>query len=286
MCSDGYFQTLGLPLLRGRFFSQDDVSAARDVMVVNEAFSLQYFPSEDPLGHKVKLDVFDKPYFAAAAPHDTYFEIIGIVRDYKTRGYDNPSWQSFPQAFVPYSVAGFNWRLFMARTSVDPSSLLKDMGQEVRALDPGVQISTSGTLEASLQEFYSGQQFQLATLAAFASIGLILVVIGIFSVMAYTVSLQTHEIGIRMAIGAQQANILRLVLLNGFRLVAGGILVGLLFSYALTRFLTSQIPGVSATDPWTFSAVVAVVLLVGLAACFLPAHRASAVDPLVALRYE
>jgi putative ABC transport system permease protein len=255
-------------------------------MVVNEAFSLQYFPSEDPLGHKVKLDIFDKPYFAAAAPHDTYFEIIGIVRDYKTRGYDNPSWQSFPQAFVPYSVAGFNWRLFMARTSVDPSSLLKDMGQEVRALDPGVQISTSGTLEASLQEFYSGQQFQLATLAAFASIGLILVVIGIFSVMAYTVSLQTHEIGIRMAIGAQQANILRLVLLNGFRLVAGGILVGLLFSYALTRFLTSQIPGVSATDPWTFSAVVAVVLLVGLAACFLPAHRASAVDPLVALRYE
>jgi putative ABC transport system permease protein len=174
----------------------------------------------------------------------------------------------------------------MARTSVDPSSLLKDMGQEVRALDPGVQISTSGTLEASLQEFYSGQQFQLATLAAFASIGLILVVIGIFSVMAYTVSLQTHEIGIRMAIGAQQANILRLVLLNGFRLVAGGILVGLLFSYALTRFLTSQIPGVSATDPWTFSAVVAVVLLVGLAACFLPARRASAVDPLVALRYE
>lgn len=286
MCSDGYFQTLGLPLLRGRFFSQDDVSAARDVMVVNEAFSRQYFPSEDPLGRKVKLDVFDKPYFAAAAPHDTYFEIIGIVGDYKTRGYDNPSWQSFPQAFVPYSVAGFNWRLFMARTSVDPSSLLKNMGQEVRALDPGVQISTSGTLEASLQEFYRGPQFQLATLAAFASIGLVLVVIGIFSVMAYTVSLQTHEIGIRMAIGAQQASVLRLVLFNGFRLVAGGILVGLLFSYALTRLLTSQIPGVSATDPWTFSAVVAVVLLVGLAACFLPARRASAVDAIVALRYE
>lgn len=286
MCSDGYFQTLGLPLLRGRFFSQDDVSAARDVMVVNEAFSRQYFPSEDPLGRKVKLDVFDKPYFAAAAPHDTYFEIIGIVGDYKTRGYDNPSWQSFPQAFVPYSVAGFNWRLFMARTSVDPSSLLKNMGQEVRALDPGVQISTSGTLEASLQEFYRGAQFQLATLAAFASIGLVLVVIGIFSVMAYTVSLQTHEIGIRMAIGAQQASVLRLVLFNGFRLVAGGILVGLLFSYALTRLLTSQIPGVSATDPWTFSAVAAVVLLVGLAACFLPARRASAVDAIVALRYE
>ncbi len=286
MCSDGYFQTLGLPLLHGRFFSADDVSTARDVMVVNEAFSRQYFPNEDPLGQKVKLDIFDKPYFAAAAPHDTYFEIVGIVRDFKTRSYDIPSWQSFPQAFVPYSVAGFNWRVFMARTSVDPNSLLKNMGQEVRALDPGVQISTSGTLEGSLQEFYRGPQFQLVTLAGFAGIGLVLVVIGIFSVMAYTVSLQTREIGIRMAVGAQQANILRLVLLNGFRLVAGGILVGLAFSYALTRFVASQISGVSATDPWTFAVVVALVVVAGLAACLLPACRATRVDPLIALRYE
>ncbi len=286
MCSDGYFQTLGLPLVRGRFFSEDDVSAARDVMVVNEAFSRQYFPNEDPLGHKVKLDTFDLPYFALAAPRDTYFEIIGIVRDYKTRGYDNPSWQSFPQAFVPYSVAGFNWRLFMARTSVDPGPLLKNMGQEVRALDPGVQISTSGTLEGSLHKFYRGPQFQLATLSTFAGIGLLLVVIGIFSVMAYAVSLRTNEIGVRVALGAQQSNILRLVLLNGFRLVASGILAGLLASYVLTRFLVSQIPGVSATDPWTFSAVVAVVLLVGLTACFLPARHAAAIDPIVALRYE
>ena len=174
----------------------------------------------------------------------------------------------------------------MARTSVDPGSLLKNMGQEVRALDPGVQISTSGTLEGSLQEFYRGPQFQLATLGAFASIGLVLVVIGIFSVMAYTVSLKTREIGIRMAVGAQQANILRLVLLNGFRLIAGGILVGLAFSYALTRFVASQISGVSATDPWTFVVVVAIVVVAGLAACLLPAWRAARVDPLVALRYE
>ncbi len=286
MCSDGYFQTLGLPLLRGRFFSEDDVSAARDVMVVNEAFSRRYFPNEDPLGHKVKLDIFDRPYFVPAAPRDTYFEIIGIVRGFKTRGDGNPSWQSFPQAFVPYSVAGINWRVFVARTSVDPGPLLKNMGQEVRALDPGVQISKSGTLEAALKEFYRGPQFELAVLAAFAFIGLALVIIGIFSVMAYTVSLQTHEIGIRRALGAQQANILRLVLLNGFRLVTAGILVGLCASYTLTRFLTSQISGVSTTDPWTFAAVAALVVLVGLAACLLPARRAASVDPLIALRYE
>jgi putative ABC transport system permease protein len=255
-------------------------------MVVNEAFSRQYFPNEDPLGRKVKLDTFDLPYFALAAPRNTYFEIIGIVRDYKTRGYDNPSWQTFPQAFVPYSVAGFNWRAFMARTAVDPNSVLKNIGQEVRAIDPGVQISTSGTLEASLQEFYRGPQFQLATLAAFALIGLVLVVIGIFSVMAYAVSLQTHDIGVRMALGAQQKDILSLVLLNGFRLVATGILIGLLASHALTRFLADEISGISATDPWTFITVAVVVISVGLAACLFPARRAATVDPLVALRYE
>ena len=174
----------------------------------------------------------------------------------------------------------------MGRTAVDPNLMLKNIGQEVRAIDPGVQISTSGTLEASLQEFYRGPQFQLATLAACAVIGLVLVGIGIFSVMAYAVSLQTHDIGVRMALGAQQKDILGLVLLNGFRLVATGILIGLLVSHALTRFLASEISGVSATDPWTFFTVAVVVISVGLAACLFPARRAATVDPLVALRYE
>jgi putative ABC transport system permease protein len=286
LCSDGYFQTLGLPLLRGRLFSEGDVLAAREVMVVNEAFSRQYFPNEDAVGRKVKLDYFDYPPIASAAPHDTYFEIIGIVRDYKTRGYNSASWESFPQAFVPYSVAGFNWRIFMARTSVDPGTLLKNMGQEVRALDPGVQISRSGTLEASLKEFYRGPQFELVVLATFAFVGLALVIVGIFSVMAYTVSLQTHEIGIRMALGAQPGNILRFALSNGFRLIAAGVLIGLATSLAITRYLASQISGVSPTDPWTFAAVITIVIAAGLAACVVPARRAASVDPLVALRYE
>ena len=160
------------------------------------------------------------------------------------------------------------------------------MDQEVRALDPGVQISTSGTLEGSLKEVYRAPQFELVVLAAFASIGLALVVIGIFSVMAYTVSLRTHEIGIRVALGARQANVLRLVLLNGFRLVATGIIIGFCASLAFTRLLASQISGVSVTDPWTFAAVVIVVMSVGLGACLLPACRAAQGDPLVALRYE
>jgi len=282
--SEGYFQMFGLPLIRGRFFSEDDVSAARQVMVVNQAFVRQYFPGEDPLSRRVKMQVLDRTFLDA--PHDTYFEIIGIVRDYKTRNFDNPAWADLPQAFIPYSVQGYSWRTYMARTALDPALLLKAVGQELRAIDPNVGIATSGTLEGSLRAFYRGPQFELVTLGSFASIGLLLVLIGISSVMVYTVTLRTHEIGIRMALGAQQRSILRLVLLSGLRLVAAGIFIGLLASYALTRFLASQMSGVSTTDPTTFAAVVAIVVSAGLTACLLPARRAAQTDPLVALRYE
>lgn len=282
MCSEGYFQTLGLPLLRGRFFSADDVNAERYVMVVNQAFARQYFPGEEPLGYKVKLEILDRTFLDV--DHNIYFEIVGIVGDYKTRGLD--SWQAFPEVFVPYSVQGFSWRTFMVRTALDPNSFFKSISQRVRVADPGVVITKSGTLEDSLREFYRGPRFELLTLGTFASIGLLLVVIGIFSVMAYTVSLQLHEIGIRMALGAQQKNILRLVLLNGLRLLIAGILLGLLSGYALTRFLASQVSGVSTTDPASFAAAVAIVVFAGLTACILPARRAAQTDPLVALRYE
>jgi putative ABC transport system permease protein len=282
ICSENYFQTLGLPLIRGRFFSVDDVNAARFVMVVNQAFARQYFSGENPIGKRVKLDVLDRPFLDG--PRNTYFEVVGVAGDYKTRG--SNSWQTFPEVFIPYSVQAFSWRTFMARTSVDANSFLKDLPREVRELDPSVRIAKSGTLQGSLREYYRGPQFELFTLGAFACIGLVLVVIGIFSVMAYTVSLRTHEIGIRMALGAQQTSIFGLVVLNGFRLVAGGILAGLAASFALMRFLASQISGVSPTDPWTFAAVVFIVVAVGLAACVVPARRAVSVDPLVALRYE
>jgi putative ABC transport system permease protein len=282
--SEDYFKTLGVPLLRGRVFSEGDVSAARHVMVINEAFAHQYFPNEDPLGSKVKLAVLDEHY--RDAPRDAYFEIVGVVGNYKSRDYENPSWQEFPEAFIPYSVQMFSWRTIMVRTSVDAASLLKTMEKEVQSIDSGVAIGTAGTLEASLREFYQGPQFELVTLSAFSLVGLVLVVIGVFSVIGYIVSLQTREIGIRMALGAQQRNILQLVLLNGLRLVVTGIFAGLLASYALTRFLVSQIPGVSPTDPVTFALVVVVVVSAGLTACLLPARRASQSDPLVALRYE
>jgi putative ABC transport system permease protein len=283
-CSTGYFQLLGMPLLRGRLFSEDDEAAARYVMVVNETFAQQYFPNEDPIGRRVKLEVLDRTFLDA--PHNTYFEIIGVVRDFKMRDFDNPSWRFFPRAFIPYTVEGFSWRTYMARTAMDPAPLLKTIAKEVQVIDPNIVVSTSSTLESSLKEFYRGPQFELVTLGSFAFIGLLLVLIGISSVMVYTVSLRTHEIGIRMALGALPTTIVGMVLTTGLRLITTGVAIGLLLSYASTRLLTSEISGISATDPWTFAAVAVVVTAVGLLASYLPARRAARVDPIIALRYE
>jgi putative ABC transport system permease protein len=160
--------------------------------------------------------------------------------------------------------------------------------KEVWAVDRNQMFSpeTGPYTEEFYRLTYSAHEFGLTTFTGVAGIALLLVVIGVFSVMAYTVSLQTHEIGIRMALGAQQSRILQMILAKGVRLLAAGILLGLFASYGLTRFLASQIWGVSATDPWTFAGVAVLVVAVGLGACFLPARRATCVDPLVALRYE
>jgi putative ABC transport system permease protein len=282
VCSEDYFQTLGVPLLHGRLFSGDDVLAQRFVTVVNQAFVRQYFPNENPLGQRVKLQVLDMPYLAA--PRDAYFEIVGVVANYKTRGEN--SWQDFPEIFIPYSIQAFSWRTFMARTSIDATLFLGTVSKVLSELDPDVRIMKSGTVEGELRQYYRGPQFELVTLGAFGFIGLVLVIVGVSSVMAYSVSLRTHEIGVRMAIGAQRSNILNLIVFGGFRLIASGIVLGLAASYGVTRLLASQISGVSTTDPATFAVVAMFVVAAGVAACLIPARQAASVDPLVALRNE
>lgn len=281
-CSEDYFRVLGVPLMKGRLFSEDDISAARFVMVVNQAFAQQYFSNEDPLGKRVNLEGLDRP--SVGRLHDAYFEVVGVVRNYKTRG-DN-SWQDFPEVFIPYSVQAFSWRTFMARTSLDANLFLKVVSEKLSQIDPSVRTQASGTVERELQDYYRGPKFELVTLSAFGAAGLLLVIIGVASVMAYSVSLRTHEIGVRMAIGAQQSSIVRLVLFGGLRLVAVGTVLGLAASFTLSRFFASQISGVPINDPSTFSAVVGAVVIAGIGACVFPARRAASVDPLVALRNQ
>jgi putative ABC transport system permease protein len=281
LCSETYFQTLGVRLLRGRLLSQTDIDSARQVAVVNDAFARAYFGSENALGQKIKFMVFDE---LPETPHDAYFDVVGVVSDFKNRGLLEPP---APQAFIPHSITGFGERNILVTTSMDPKSLLAGVQREIWGVDLSAAVTRSGSIQDFLSEFaYAKPQFGVIATSTFAGIGLALVLVGIFSVMAYTVALRTHEIGIRIALGAQHGNILTLVLQQGLRLISVGILIGVLASLGLSRFLASQIQGVSATDPLTFFAVVTLFLAVGLIASLLPARRAAGIEPLVALRYE
>ena len=282
MCSEGYFETLGRRLSRGRLLTQRDIDSARHMAVINETLARAYFRDDNPVGRGIKLTTFEM-YFSDW-PRDAYLEIIGVVADANNSGLEDPP---RPEAYLPHTLTGAGNRMIVMRNAGNSGGTLKAVRQEISALDPEIAISGSGTVENYLKQWYFAEpQFVLMVLGAFASIGLVLVIMGVFSVMAYTVSLRNHEIAIRMALGAQQQDVLRMVLKNGLVLITGGALAGIIVSLALTRLIASQIWGVSATDPWTFSAVVLVIFVAGLAACLLPARRATQVNPLIALRSE
>ena len=281
LCSDGYFKTMGRRLLRGRLLSETDVDSARPVAVVNETLARTYFGKDDPIGQKIKFELLDR---LPQSTKDQYFEIIGIVADAKNRGLQQAV---APEAYIPYTVTGAMERGILIRTAVEPLSMLMSVRREIWSVDRNVALTLTGTLEGYLQQFsYAGPQFGLVLLSIFATVGLVLVAIGVFSVMAYSVSLQTHEIGIRMALGSPARNVLNMVLGKGLRLIGLGIVLGVIASVGLTRLVASQFWGVSPNDPVTFFGVIFVLLVVGLAACLVPARRATQISPLIALRYE
>jgi predicted permease len=281
-CTEDFPQTMGLQVYRGKFFSEADVVTARHVVVINLAFAHKYFANDDPIGQQLKFGLLD---MVPDTPHDASFEIVGVVSDIS----NSPRLEEPPmaQGYIPSSVLGFVSATILARTAIDPASLVATIHEQLWAVDSDAVLFDPGSLEALLnKDEYSSPHFELIALGAFATIGLVLIIIGVFSVMAYSVSLQTHEIGIRMALGAQKRNILTMVLRNGLTLIVTGIILGVLASLALTRFIASQLAGIKPTDPWTFGTVAVIILAVGLAACFFPARRATQVDPLVALRHE
>jgi predicted permease len=279
--SEGYPRTLGLRLVRGRLLNHADIEGARKMAVVNQTFVEKFFGQENPLGKQIKLPSLStiKPYPLA----DPVFEIVGVIADMKNQGLQDPI---LPEALLPYTISGFDGGL-LVRTAGEPLPMLNTVRQEIWAVDRHVAITFTDSLTNYLQRFsYSGPRFSLILLGIFAAVGLVLVSLGVYSVIAYTVSRQTHEIGIRMALGAARPDVLKMVLRMGLRLSVIGIVIGLLATSAVTRALASQLWGVSPRDPVTFGAVVAVIVCVALAACYFPARRATKVDPMVALRYE
>jgi putative ABC transport system permease protein len=282
LCSEGYFPTLQFRLLRGRILSETEVNGARKVAVVNQMLVNKFFGNEDPIGRVIKINMLEK--LPQGAVRDPLFEVVGVIGDAKNNGIQDPP---MPEMFVPYTVTGAFDRGILVRTSPPPLTLLKDLQREIWAVDRNVAFTLTGSLEDFMRRFtYAEPQFGLVLMSVFAGVGLLLVALGVFSVIAYTVSRQTHEIGIRMALGAGRSDVLRMVLTMGFQLLGLGVALGLFGAFAATRVMANQLWGVSPRDPVTLATVVCVVAVAGLAACWFPARRATRVDPLVALRYE
>jgi putative ABC transport system permease protein len=282
LVSEGYAPTLGLRVTRGRMLSADDVSGARKVAVVNQTLVKKYFGAEDPIGRQVKLSMLETlPEGPVTSP---IFDIVGVIADAKNNGVQDPP---EPEVLIPYTMTGGFERGILVRTAGDPAGMLNSVRKEIWAVDRGVALTNIGTLNDFLRQFtYAEPRFSLILLSVFASVGLVLVAIGVYSVIAYTVSQQIHEIGIRMALGAQRADVLRLILRVTLRLVVVGVVLGLLGSLGVMKVLASQVWGVSPRDPVTLVTVVAAMSLAALAASYFPARRAMRVNPVVALRGE
>jgi putative ABC transport system permease protein len=268
-----YFRTMGTPLVKGRdFAASDDDETAPGVAIINEAAARAYWPGEEPLGGRFKLE-------------GRSYSVIGVVKDVKHVQLDG---EATPEMYFPYSQLPITWRgmTVVARTEFTPEQIAAALRSAVQELDKDQPIYNVRTLEALLAKSVARPQFHMLLLGSFAALALFLAGLGLYGGMSYAVSQRTHEIGIRMAFGAQPRDALRLVLGAGLTLTLTGIAMGLLAAFALTRVMASLLFGVSVTDPLTFAVVALLLITVALLACFVPARRATKVEPVVALRHE
>ncbi len=281
--SPSYLQAMSIPLERGRFFTRQDDEHAPAVAVIDTAFAKKYFPNEDPIGHRLNID------------DGKQVEIIGIVGHVKQWSLDPNSrispleeefyvpWsQETDAATIPYGSGSFS----MVQTDGRDPQVMETLRNAVRQVSSEMVVANEQSLKSIVAESFASRRFTMILLSVFAGFALLLASIGIYGVIAYTVGQRTQEIGVRLALGAERWQILRMVLSSGGRLLAIGIAIGMVAALAITRIMASQLSGVKPTDPLTFAAVGGILALVALVACYVPARRASKVDPMVALRYE
>lgn len=282
LVGDGYIPTLGLRVVRGRGLSRADIDDRRKVAVVNRTLVEKYFGQQDPIGKHLTLKMLGT--LPREKVDDPSFEIVGVVADSRNQGLKDPI---FPEALIPFSVTGAFERGMLLRTAGPPLPMLNSVRREIWAVDRNIALTFTGSLTDFLKQFsYAEPRFGLAVLGVFATVGLLLVALGVYSVVAYMVARQSHDIGIRMALGATASDVLRMVLRRGLWLIGGGIALGAAASLVVNRMLADQLFAVRPHDAATLAGAVAVVLLAGLCACYFPARRATRVDPMVALRAD
>jgi predicted permease len=276
--SPDYFRLMGIPLRAGRFFNEHDRPESLPVAIINETMASKFWPNENALGKRFKV--------SSPNPDRPWLTIVGIVGDVRQMGLDVPV---KAEMYFPYRQIDVFWASpsqLAIRTAGDPISVAAAVRREVWAVDKDQPISNVRTMEEILDEEVAPRRLQMSLLAGFAALALLLASIGIYGVLCNAVTQRTQEIGIRMAMGARQQDVLRMVVGDGMRLALLGVGIGLAAAFALTRLMANLLFGVSATDPSTFISVPLLLILVALIASYIPAHRATNVDPMVALRYE
>jgi putative ABC transport system permease protein len=269
-----YFRTMQLPLRRGRLFTEQEATEMRHVVVINEAFARKHFPGEDPLGRRLTIYMKDDNQLC---------EIIGIVGDSKFTTLDSAI---EPVSYWPHPELTYPGMTFVLRSKGDAANLATSAREVIRSLDGEQPVSEVRTMESLLAKSVSRARFNTLLLAVFALVALLLAAVGIFGVMSYSVAQRTHELGIRLALGAQQSDVLKLVLRQGMKFALLGVVIGLGAAFGLTRLMATLLFGVTATDPLTFAGIALLLTSIALLACYLPARRATKVDPMIALRNE
>jgi predicted permease len=269
----GYFATLGIPLKAGRDFTWRDTEGQPNVVILSESTARRLFPEgENPIGRRLITGI-------ASIPR----EIVGVVGDVRAEALDTAPGDTM---YYPTAQIGDGFFSYVLRTTRPAESLLPEIKAAVRELDPGIPVARVESFDRLLAQSISDRQLVMGLVGVFALLALALAALGIYGVISYTVSQRTGEIGVRMALGASPALIIALVLREGFKLTLLGLAAGLLCAFGLTSLLASQLYEISATDPVIFAAVPVFLALVGLLACWIPARRATRVDPLVALRSD
>jgi putative ABC transport system permease protein len=269
-----YFKTMRIPVLRGRTFGTADSKGSPKVVMVSEAAARKFWPGEDPVGRAVGVG---QGGFGDRA------EVIGVVGDVRYGQMDEPPQ---PDVYISYLQSSRASMVLFVRTAGNPAALTQAVEREVRALNRDLPVYDVRTMNDRIRDATSRARFSAILLAVFAGIALVLAAVGIYGVMAYSVAQRTREIGIRMALGSPSANVFRLILGNGLKVTIAGIVVGIAAAAALTRYLSTMLYAVRPTDPLTLLGTALLLVAVAMLACYLPARRATRVDPMLALRHE